>query len=95
MTAPTPGYSPMHPDQRKAILAQTVAQQVAYGQRVESHMDFQAVTVAGKPVNHVLHLILTLVTCSAWGIIWAIIAIAGGEKRTVWGVDDWGNVQRR
>ena len=27
-----------------------------------------------KPVNHVLHAILTIVTCLLWGIIWAIMA---------------------
>lgn len=86
---------PMAADQRKALLAQVVAQEVAHGARVESHTDFQAVVVRGQRVNHVLHLILTLVTCLAWGLVWAALAIIGGEKRTVLAIDDWGNIQRR
>jgi hypothetical protein len=84
--------SPVSPEQRKARLAQTLASQVAGGKRVESHSEYQAVLVAGKPVNHTLHLILTLVTCGAWGLVWLLLAVVGGEKRSVLMVDDYGNV---
>ena len=65
---------------------------MAGGARVESQSDYQAVLVKGKPVNHVLHLILTLVTCGLWGIVWIVMAIVGGEKRSMASVDDFGNV---
>jgi len=64
---------------------------VASGARIESQSDYQAVVVRGKKVNHVLHLILTLVTLGLWGIVWIILAIAGGEKRQMVTVDDYGN----
>jgi hypothetical protein len=78
-------------EERKELLARTVAAQVAGGARVESQSDFQAVIVKGKPVNHVLHLILTLVTLTAWAIVWIALAIFGGEKRSMVTVDEYGN----
>ena len=43
-------------------------------------------------VNHTLHAILTIFTCLLWGIVWAIIAATGGEKRQMVVVDEFGNV---
>lgn len=80
-------------DERKALLAQQLQQASARGLRMESQTEFQAVLVEGKPVNHVLHAILTVFTCLLWGIVWAIIAGTGGEKRHMVVVDEFGNVQ--
>ena len=79
-------------DERKALLARQIANMVPRGWRVESQSDYQAVLVSGKSVNHVLHLILTLITCFTWGIVWAALVIFGGEKREIAEVDEWGNV---
>lgn len=79
-------------EQRKAILAQAVQQAVLRGGRIESQTDTMAVMVRGKPVNHILHLILTLVTVGLWGIVWLILVLTGGEKREMITVDDYGNV---
>ena len=46
--------------------------------------------VKGKPVNHILHLILSLVTVGFWLIIWVALVIFGGEKREIVEVDAWG-----
>lgn len=77
------------------MLAQAVQQEVVRGARVESQQDFQAVVVFGKQVNHVLHLILTLVTCLVWGLVWLALLLFGGEKRLMIVVDDYGNVLRQ
>jgi hypothetical protein len=77
------------------MLAQQVQQAVGRGLRVESQSDFQAVLVEGKPVNHTLHAILTIFTCLLWGIVWAVIAGTGGEKREMIVVDEFGNVQHQ
>lgn len=79
-------------DERRQLLAQTLQGQVARGARIESQSDYQAVTVRGKSVNHVLHLILTLVTLGFWAIVWIALAIFGGEKRFMTNVDEYGNV---
>ena len=46
----------------------------------------------GRPVNHTLHAILTVFTCLAWGIVWAVMAGTGGETRHQLIVDEFGNV---
>lgn len=82
-------------DERKAILAQQLQSAAARGLRIESQSDYQAVLVEGKPVNNTLHAILTIFTCLLWGIVWAVIAATGGEKREMIVVDEFGNVQNQ
>ena len=86
-----PTSSRKTPDERKELLARTVSGQVAAGGRIESQSDYQAVMVKGKGVNHVLHLILTLVTLGMWGIVWIALAVVGGEKRSMVTVAEFGN----
>ena len=86
-----PTVNRLSADQRQALLAQTVATQVATGKRVESQGPYNAIVVRGKPVNNVLHLILTLVTAGIWILVWIPLAIFGGEKRYQVSVDDFGN----
>lgn len=79
-------------DERKAALAQAVANAVARGARVESQSDYQAVVVYGKRVNHVLHAILSIFTLLFWVIVWVLLVVTGGEKRNLIQVDEFGNV---
>lgn len=81
-------------EERKALLAQALNGQVVQGSRVETQSDYQAVLVKGKPVNHVLHLILSVLTfwmIGGWLWVWAGIALFGGEKRYTIQVDEYGN----
>lgn len=78
-------------DERKEALAISVANSIARGLRVESQSDYQAVLVKGKPVNHIIHLILTFITAGFWVLVWIALVIFGGEKREVARVDEWGN----
>ena len=81
------------PEERRERLASEVAQQVGRGGRVESQTDTQAIIVKGRRPNHLLHVILTLVTVGIWGLlVYLPIAIFGGEKRRVITVDTFGNV---
>ena len=80
---------------KKQHLAQAIQREVAAGARVESRTDTDAIIVTGKPVNHVLHLILTLVTCLMWGVVWIVLALTGGEKRVALQVDPYGSVLRQ
>lgn len=50
--------------------------------------------VTGKPINHTLHLLVTVLLCGLWLPVWIIMAASGGEKRTTVSVDDAGHVQR-
>lgn len=76
------------PEVRKATLEQAIAFQVRMGYRVESQTEFQAVLIKGHRHNHVLHLILTIVTLGLWGLfVWLPLTIFGGEKRAIVTVD--------
>ena len=69
--------------QRRALLAQQVARLVGKGWRVESQTEFQATLAKGHRPNHILHLILTILTLGLWAVVWVLAAIVGGEKRRV------------
>ncbi len=85
--------TPKSQEERRAALAQRIQYLVnVEGARVESQSDFQAVVVKGKPVNHILHLILTIVTFGLWAIVWLGVAIFGGESRHMVSVDEYGQV---
>jgi tetratricopeptide (TPR) repeat protein len=76
---------------RKQLLAQAIMQAVvANNARVESQSDYQAVLVTGRPVNHILHLLLTLFTIGLWVFVWLILVLTGGVKRQLIFVDESG-----
>jgi hypothetical protein len=62
-------------------LDDSVALYVKRGWRVESRTDNQVVLVLGHRPNHILHLILTILTFGIWAVVWILVAIFGGEKR--------------
>ena len=80
---------------KKRLLAGAITNGVAMGYRIERQTDDQAVLAKGQRINHVLHLILTILTGGLWGIVWIILAVNGAEKRVVLTVDDYGNVLRQ
>lgn len=82
-------------DQRRYYLSMAVSSEVARGARVESQTDTTAIVVTGKPCNHMLHLILTLVTCFMWSIIWFVLALGQKEHRAQITVDQYGQVLRQ
>jgi hypothetical protein len=81
-------------EERKSRLSLAVRQEVAAGGRVESQTEYTAIVRHGKPVNHILHLILTLVTAGLWAIVWVIVSIvaASGRKAISLTVDEYGQV---
>lgn len=83
-------------EERKSRIALAVRQEVAAGGRVESQTDYTAILRFGKPVNHILHLILTIVTAGLWLIVWIIVSIvaASGRKTVSLTVDEYGQVLR-
>ncbi len=53
------------------------------GYRLESRTDTHAVMVKGRRPDHVLHLILTVLTLGLWSIVWIILAISRHERRRI------------
>jgi hypothetical protein len=78
-------------EERKDLLDVALSRFGAQGLRIENRSDFQATIAKGHRTNHVLHLILSLVTLGLWLIVWALLAIFGGEKRRLVNVDPYGN----
>lgn len=84
----------MSADDRKAVLARAVATDVRSGWHVQSQTDYQAVLLKpGTKVNHVLHLILTLITLGIWAIVWILVALTHRRDRhRVVSVDPYGHL---
>lgn len=82
-------------EERRQALSFAIAHEVSRGGRIESMNDTTAIIVVGSKPNHILHLILTLVTCSAWGVIWIMVAIGQQEHRISIAVDQYGQAFRQ
>lgn len=81
-------------DERSARLGHELHTWLRSGFRVEHHTPTDVVLVGGRRVNHILHLLLTLVTFGLWAIVWIFLAAAGGEKRVALHVDQHGQVSK-
>ena len=78
-----------------ANLEKELAISVACGWRIESRSDTMAILARGdamSPTMHLIHLILTVSTAGAWGLVWLILWMFSGEEREIATVDEWGYV---
>ena len=82
----------MSEQQRSQILDQTLIAKASQGGRLETRTATTAVVVAGKPINHILHLLLSVFACGAWVPVWLIMTVLGGEQRRILNVDQFGQV---
>jgi hypothetical protein len=82
-------------EERRAALEEFVAARMAEGWRVESRSEFSVTMVRGKRINHILHLLLTIITAGLWVIVWILLALGGGEKHGIVTVDEDGVVTSR
>jgi hypothetical protein len=71
---------PLSDDERRAWLSQQVDEHVRKGWQIESRTENLASLRSGRPINHVLHLLLSLITCGVWALVWLYLAIFQGEK---------------
>ena len=65
---------------------------VAKGRGIESQGQYHAVIVQGERVNHLLHLILSIITVGLWIIVWLILVVSGGQERRMIYIDEQGEV---
>jgi hypothetical protein len=79
-------------EERTRVLDNYILTAGQQGWRVASQSPTSAQLLKGKPTNHVLHLILTLVTLGAWAIVWILVSIFGGQKQQLVTVDEYGRV---
>jgi hypothetical protein len=84
----------MQPAPTDALDAE-IGRYVAQGYRLEYRHGNTAVIAFGKRPNHVLHLILSIITFGVWLIVWLIVAATGGEKRRLLVLEADGTVSYR
>ena len=78
--------------QRERLLGQVVDDLTLQGCDVKLKSRFRVVVARRRPVSHVLHLILTVLTAGLWVPIWLIMAIARKDERTAYDVVRHGHV---
>src|SRR4029079_6126292 len=80
---------------RREVLSLTIQEAARRGARVQSQDDYSAVLVFGRPVNHLLHAILTIFLLGLWLFVWIPLALFEGEERTLVVVDEYGRMSMR
>lgn len=88
--------APVSRDERLERLSRIVSTRTLEGYSVVDRND-QAVSAVlnrpGKPVNHVLHGIISIFTCGLWAIVWIILALTQRrEQRVRLSIDQYGNL---
>jgi hypothetical protein len=78
---------------RRSALDARIARELAGGATLESQTGHNAVLVKGKKVNHILHLILSLITAGFWLIIWLLLVLTNKRQRIVLFVNEEGVVE--
>jgi hypothetical protein len=89
---------PLSPQERTQLLDQAIIDFASEGGRLVARHEWTAVVLMGKPVNHVLHLILTICSFCCGGIwvpVWLLITAVGGEHRQILTVDQYGQVSQQ
>lgn len=85
---------PVDDDTRRAALNVALSDNLRKGWRVESQSDYSAAIVKGKRPNHILHLILTVLTGGLWGLfVWLPLCIFKHEDRRLLEVGATGRVK--
>jgi hypothetical protein len=91
-TSPTAPHEQLSQAERGSILEDNLLEAGSQGGHVETRSATEAVVVYGRPVNHVLHLLLSVFTCGLWVPVWLFIAATGGQHRATICVDPEGTV---
>lgn len=78
--------------EQSAVLDENLMAASSQGKRIEARMPTYAVVVKGKPVNNVLHLLLSVLTCGFWVPFWLLLGAFTGERRETLSVNEWGQV---
>jgi hypothetical protein len=79
-------------DQRTRLLDQVLDEELLKGAGVLARRPFEATLAYRRPVSHVLHAILSVVTGGLWVVVWIVMAIARTDDRVRLEVDPQGHV---
>lgn len=78
--------------ERAELLDRALMTMASQGKRIETRLPTSAVVVTGKPVNNVLHLLLSIFLCGFWVPIWLLLGAFTGERRETVSVDEYGQL---
>jgi YD repeat-containing protein len=83
-------------EERQERLARVVSTKTLEGWTVVDRNERDAwaiLDLPGKPVNHVLHALITIFSCGLWAIVWAILALTQRRQQRVRvSIDAYGNL---
>ncbi|MFE3544445.1 hypothetical protein ACFXK0_15900 [Nocardia sp. NPDC059177] len=82
-------------DDYRNKLDTAIANEVGAGARLEYRGEVNAVVILGNKPNHILHLILSIVSCGLWLPMWALVAWLNYEERVMLAVDESGQLSRK
>ena len=88
----SPNSSLSNDHRRQEILEQSVMDAISKGWKIESQGKYHAVIVEGGSVNHLLHLILSILTSGIWIIVWFLLVVFGGQRRRMIYVNEQGYI---
>jgi len=77
-------------EQRSELLAIAITEWARKDWRVVSQTQTQAQLIKGHRTNHILHLILTILTLGVWAVVWLLVAAFGGEQHMLVTIDQHG-----
>ena len=83
---------PITAEERKKILDQEILKHQTQGKRIESQIEFRITLVKEKEINHVLHLILSVLTGGLWLFVWALVYFSAKDTRELLQVDEYGGI---
>ena len=77
--------------ERKVILEKKIILYVSRGWNLDTQTEFAAVLRTGKRLNHIVPLLLSLVTFGFWILVWIFLGLINRVSTTTITVDKFGN----
>ena len=82
-------------EERKKLLERFATTEIARGSRLISQTDESIVLEYGKRPNHILHLLLSVVTLGFWLLVWLILAFSMNIKRKTYTINEYGVIREQ
>jgi hypothetical protein len=80
-------------EQKKQLLEGFIVKEVSKGWRLISQTENSVTLEYGKKPNHILHLLLSIVTLGFWLIVWLIMGLSMTVKRRTYAINDYGHIK--
>ena len=89
----TPSTTRRDDAEREALLKRYVLSNLSLGKFTIAYQEpFMAILNPVRKVNHILHVILSIVTVGLWLPIWLLVTLGENRKTLTLTVDEFGNI---